>query len=72
MQAILEGNNDNPERAPTRHSHTENLSGNRFRYLPKIASREEGGLGQKTTITTAYKSNMSKMIDSCESAVRPC
>ena len=59
----------------TRHSHTENLSGNRCRYLPKIASREEGGLGQKTTITTACKSNVSKMIDSCKSAVkslRPC
>ena len=61
--------------APTRHRHTENLSGNRCRYLPKIASREEGGLGAKTTTTTAYKSNMSKMIDSCERAIKslgPC
>ena len=33
--------------APTRHRHTENLSGNRCRYLPKIASREEEGLGAK-------------------------
>ena len=31
--------------APNRHHHTENLSGKRRRYLPKRASREEGGLG---------------------------
>ena len=63
--------------ALTRHLHTENLSGERRRYLPKQHPERREGWGQKTTITTAHKSNMSKMIDSCGSAVkslklRPC
>ena len=63
LQAILEGNHDNPEssthQAPSAKQHPER--------------REDWG--QKTTMTTTRKSNMSKMIDSCESAVkslRPC
>ena len=51
--------------APTRHCHTENLSGERRRYLPKQHPEREGW-GQKTTITTAHKSNESKMIDSLQ------
>ena len=61
--------------ASTRHRHTENLSGERRRYLPKQHPERREGWGQKTTITTARKSNESKMIDSCESTVkslRPC
>ena len=50
--------------APTRHRHTENLSGERRRYLPKQRPKRREGWGQKTTITTACKSNESKMIDS--------
>ena len=33
--------------APTRHHHTENLSGKRRRYLARKTSRQEGGLGAK-------------------------
>ena len=57
--------------APTRYHHTENLSGERCRYLTKTVSREEGGLGAKNNYSlTACKSNESKLIDSCESTVK--
>ena len=59
--------------APTRHLHTENLSGDRCRYLPKHCPERKEGWGQKTTIVyslTAHKSNESKMIDSSESTVK--
>ena len=61
--------------APTRHLHTENVSGERHRYLPKQHPERREGWGQKATITTAHKSNDRKMIDSCKSIVkslRPC
>ena len=50
--------------APTRHRHTENLSGERRRYLPKKRPKRREGWGQKTTKTTARESNESIMIDS--------
>ena len=56
--------------APTRHRHTENLSGERCRYLPKQRPERRESWGQKTSITTASKSNESKMIDSCESTIK--
>ena len=59
--------------APTRHLHTENLSGDKCRYLPKHCPERKEGWGQKTTIVyslTAHKSNESKMIDSSESTVK--
>ena len=52
--------------APIRHRHTENLSEKRRRYLPKQHPERREGWGQKTTMTTARKSNVSKMIDSAK------
>ena len=46
----------------TRHHHTENLSGEMRRYLPKGIQRE-GRAGTKTAIATATKGNVSQMID---------
>ena len=74
-QVILEGNHDNPEsgthQAP---SHLE-PQWKEAQILTKTGTRAEGGMGAKTTITTASESNVSKMIDSYESTVkllRPC
>ena len=75
LQAILEGNHDNPEsgthQAP---SHWE-PQWKEAQILPKTASREEGWLGAKNNDNYSIQSKVSKMIDSYESAVkslRPC
>ena len=47
--------------APTRYCHTENHSGKRGKYLPKQHPERWEGWGQKTTITSARKSNVNKM-----------
>ena len=44
--------------APTSHRHKENLSGKRCRYLTKQHPEKREGWRQKTTITTARKSNI--------------
>ena len=74
-QAILEGNHDNPESGTHQAPSQWESQWREAQILTTTASREEGGLGQITTITTARKSNEIKMIDSCESTVkslRPC
>ena len=49
--------------APTRHRHTENLSGKRrTQILTKTGTRVEGGIGAKTTITTASESKITEAL----------
>ena len=72
---ILEGNHDNPESGTHQAPSHREPQWKEAQILTKTASREEGGLGAKTTVTTARKSNVSKMVDSYKSAVkslRPC
>ena len=75
-QVSLEGNHDNPVSGTHQALSYWEPQWKKVQILT-IKSIQKGGRvgGKKTTITTARKSNVSKMIDSCDSTVkslRPC